>query len=157
MPLPGDQNVTAQIISDGALLADGGCVTRVEAIADLKLSINDPRGPVPTGKEVVYEVKVTNRGSRAAENVKIVAQFSNGIEPVGFDGADAELVPGQVLFQPIARLAGGETLVVKILAKASEGGTHRFRASVTSSDQESQHSAEETTRYYRDGDSPPAP
>ncbi|MCA9178259.1 MAG: hypothetical protein KDB14_27535 [Planctomycetales bacterium] len=155
LPVPGEQRVMAQVATNNELMATNAVVTRVVAIADLKLSIDDPRGPVPTGKEVVYEVKVTNRGSRAAQNVKVIAQFSNGIEPVTYEGHSARIVPGQVLFEPIPTLGGGQTTVLKIVAKAETAGTHRFRATVTCDEADVQHIAEETTKYFqRLGDSP---
>ena len=46
-------------------------VTTVEAIADLKLMVNDPQGPLPVGKEVVYEIVITNRGTREANNIDV--------------------------------------------------------------------------------------
>ena len=39
-------------------------MTTVEAIADLKLVINDPQGPVQIGTDMVYEIQVLNRGSK---------------------------------------------------------------------------------------------
>ena len=40
-------------------------------------------------------------------------------------------------------------IVLKVVANATQAGTHRFRATVTSSDKEAQHIAEETTRYFQ--------
>ncbi len=53
--------------------------TLVEAIADLKLVVNDPIAPAPVGGTVAYEMSITNRGSRAATNVRAVAQFSDAL------------------------------------------------------------------------------
>ncbi len=122
-------------------------ITTVEAIADLKLVVNDPIAPAPVGGLVSYELSVTNRGSRAATNVKILAQFSEGIEPLKVDGAKHQLVPGQVIFEPIATIAAGETKILKIHAKAEKSGTHRFRAEVKSDESEMRLVQEETTQY----------
>ncbi len=108
--------------------------TRVEAIADLVLSISDPIAPAPVNADVVYEVTVTNRGSRAAEDVRIVAQFSDGIEPIRTEGQNGEIVTGQVLFQPIARIEPGSAVRLKVTAKADRGGDHRFRTEVRHGD-----------------------
>jgi hypothetical protein len=85
--------VQANAVAAGAA-ASHQAETEVEAVSDLKLVINDPSGPLPTTEQAVYEVQVTNRGSQTAEQVKIVVQFSEGIEPVAFDGCEAKIVPG---------------------------------------------------------------
>ncbi len=70
--------------------------TKVEAVADLVLTVNDPTAPAPVNSEVVYEILVKNRGSKAATDIKAIAQFSQFIEPVRAEGQNAKLVPGQV-------------------------------------------------------------
>lgn len=121
--------------------------TLVEAIADLKMVINDPIAPAPVGGTVTYEMSITNRGSRAASNVRAVAQFSDGIEPTNADGAQHRIVTGQVIFEPIARIEAGETKVLRVQARASAEGTHRFRAEVRSDESEMRLVQEETTQY----------
>ena len=64
------------------LVATTESVTRVEAIADLRLEVKDPEGPVPVGGDASYEFHVHNRGTKAAENVEVMAYFSNGVEPI---------------------------------------------------------------------------
>jgi len=121
--------------------------TVVEAIADLKMVINDPIAPAPVGGTVTYEMSITNRGSRAASNVLAVAQFSDGIEPTNADGAQHRIVTGQVIFEPIARIEAGETKVLRVQARASAEGTHRFRAEVRSDESDMRLVQEETTQY----------
>ncbi len=53
---------------------------------------------------MTYEINLSNRGTKAAETVRVVAQFSNGIEPLRAEGQTGEVLTGQVLFSPIARL-----------------------------------------------------
>ncbi len=106
--------------------------TSVVAIADLKLAVFDPQAPAPVGADVTYEVHVNNRGSKAAEDVRVVAQFGHGIEPVRVQGHDGEVVTGQVLFAPIDRIEPGQKVVLKVIAQADKPGDHRFRAEVRS-------------------------
>ncbi|MEZ6111681.1 MAG: CARDB domain-containing protein [Pirellulaceae bacterium] len=146
---PGENRLEVQVRGAADIAADRIVATRVEAIADLKLVVNDPKGPKPVGEEVVYEIEVTNRGTKAAEQINVVAQFSEGIEPVRAEGSQAELVPGQVLFHPIGRLEPGQKLTLKVTAKASTEGNHRFRAEVTCDQPETRLAAEDSTRYYK--------
>jgi hypothetical protein len=141
------------------LTAATTCITRVEALADLKLLINDPQGPVPTGEPMVYELRIMNRGTKAAEGVQIAAFFSEGVEPIAVEGGSAELGVGQVVFQPIARIGAGQQVILKISAKADRAGTHTFRTEVVCSSPQTELAAQETTQFYENtasgaGDSP---
>jgi uncharacterized repeat protein (TIGR01451 family) len=122
--------------------------TTVEAVSDLKLVINDPSGPLPMTEQAVYEVQVTNRGSQSAQQVKIVVQFSEGIEPVAFDGCEARIVPGQVLCKPLQALGAGEQVTLRIKAKSQAVGTHQFRVEVTAADADTRLVSEGTTRFF---------
>jgi Domain of unknown function DUF11/CARDB len=126
-----------------------GCITAVEAIADLKLVVNDPIAPAPVDGVATYELTITNRGSLAATNVRALAQFSEGIEPINADGAQHKVLTGQVVFEPIASIQPGETKSLKIYAKAGAAGVHRFRAEVRSDETEMRLVQEETTQYLQ--------
>ena len=76
--------------------------------------MNDPRGPTPVGEDALYEVHIVNRGTKAAEQISVATQFSDGIEPVESTGGGADIVTGQVLFHPIPRIAPGEEIMLKI-------------------------------------------
>jgi uncharacterized repeat protein (TIGR01451 family) len=130
------------------LKADASVATQVEAIADLKLTVKDPKGPIPVGQEVTYEIQIINRGTEAATEVNVVGQFSEGIEPTATGGMRAEIAEGQAVFAPISRIAPEETVQLTVTARATTGGNHVFRASVQCSDPETRLVAEDTTRYY---------
>lgn len=128
--------------------AEASIQTEVEAVADLKLVVNDPTGPLPVDRPAVYEVQVVNRGTQAAHQVRIVMQFSEGVEPEAFEGCQARIVPGQVLCQPLPELGAGEQVTLRIKAKAQQAGAHRFRVEVTSPDASGRLVTEGTTRFY---------
>ena len=145
----GPNQVTARVQGSQQTTATDVVQTIVEAIADLKLSVNDPHGPVPVGKEVVYEILVTNRGSREATNIEVVAQFADGIEPTAADGHRGEVLPGQVVFQPIRSLAAGEQISLKVTARAHQSGNLRFRAELNCADPDTRLASEENTRFFQ--------
>lgn len=124
--------------------------TMVEALADLKLSVSDPSGPVAVGTQAVYEIHVVNRGSNTARNVNIVALFSEGIEPEQAEGNSYTVADGRVSFRSIEELQAGRDVTLRIKARALRAGTHVFRAEVLCSDLEIKLAAEETTRFYAD-------
>jgi hypothetical protein len=106
--------------------------TRVESIADLVLTVNDPVAPAPVGTEVAYEIIVRNRGSREATQVRAIAQFSHGIEPRRVEGHSGEVLTGQVLFDPIPRIGAGQEVRMRVIAQADRAGHHRFRSEIRS-------------------------
>lgn len=148
---PGENTLemTTEVEQD-ALNTTKSLTTHVVALADLKLEVADPKGPVAVGKEAVYEVRVRNRGSNTAEQVNVVALFSEGIEPVRVEGGQHTIDNGRVAFRTIESLPAGRDIVFTIRAVASQAGTHVFRTEVLCRELETKLAAEETTRYYLD-------
>ncbi|MCI0359895.1 MAG: hypothetical protein L0211_15570 [Planctomycetaceae bacterium] len=144
----GANRLAVQAQAPSAGTASGEIETLVEAAADLKLSVNDPSGPLATSELATYEVQVTNRGSDAARQVKIVMQFGEGIEPIAFEGAEGKIVPGQVVCQPLNELGPGEQVTMRVKARADRAGTHQFRVEVIASESESRLVSEGTTRFF---------
>lgn len=126
-------------------------VTNIDAIADLHLTVVDPVAPAPVGQSVVYEIVIANRGKKAASDVEVIAQFSDGIEPTRVEGHTGQIVPGQAVFNSIPSIGPGEKLVLRVLAQASKAGVHRFRVEVKSQGSETDLLEEESTRYLATG------
>jgi hypothetical protein len=125
-------------------------VTNVIAVADLKLLVADPKGPVPVGREAVYEITIANRGRSAAANVQVVGLFSEGIEPVSVEGATASIANGRVGFAELPTIQPGAETKFRIKAKGLVAGTHLFRAEVLCSELDIKLAAEESTQFYVD-------
>lgn len=126
-------------------------ITKVIAIADLKLEVSDPKGPVAIGEEAKYEVRILNRGTSAAKDVQIVGLFSEGIEPIACEGIGHTISNGRVSIKTIESLAAGSEIVFTIRAKASRAGSHVFRAEVLCSELDTKLAMEETTRFFEMG------
>jgi len=135
----------ARSAGNGATLAEAIAV--LDPIVDLTLTVIDPIAPAPVGQDVQYDMVILNRGSRPARAVKVVAQFSNGIEPIRAEGVMGKLVPGQVIFDSIDTIGPGQQITLRVVAKAAEAGVHRFRAELQCEDGETQLIEEESTRY----------
>lgn len=147
---PGTSRLEVSASADGDLTASAEASTDVEAVADLRLEVSDPAGPVPVGADALYEVEIRNRGSKSADEVEVAAYFSRGIEPVSAEGAPNKIIPGQVVFEKISSLAPGQSLRLKIRAKAEVAGNHVFRAEVLSKPAGARLVSEETTYFYGD-------
>jgi uncharacterized repeat protein (TIGR01451 family) len=148
---PGANRVQILAAAAGDLSDSAAATTNVEALADLKLEVADPPGPLAVGDEMVYEVHIRNRVSKAAENVDVATFFSNGIEPVSAQGAQHDINPGQVVFRPIASIPPASETVLKVKARADQPGNHIFRVEVNCASVGAKLASEETTLFYGDG------
>ena len=151
LALSGANHLQFNSAAEDDLVAAAESVTRVEAMADLRLDVKDPEGPVPVGSDAAYELCVRNRGTKAAENVEVLVYFSSGVEPLRAEGQTHHISPGQVVFDPISALPPGAELVLKVRAKAGVAGNHVFRAEVHCKSIGTRLVREEVTHYYQDG------
>ncbi len=149
---PGDNRLEVKTVAEGDLNAVASVSTQVEALADLKLSVNDPQGAVAVGDDVTYEVRIVNRGTKAAEDIQIYGYFSEGIEPTSVQGWKGSLSEGEVVLQSIPRLGPGQEMLVRIQAQARRAGDHVFRAEVESKEPQTKLAVEEWTRFYAGDD-----
>lgn len=138
--------------AESGLTDAASATTAVQALADLKLEVTDPRGPIPVGEEMVYEIRVINRGTKAAQDVEVIAFFSPGVEPVSVHGGGHQISAGQVVFHPIASVPVESEIVYKIVAKAVRAGDHIFRAEVRCQEIGTRLASEETTRFFAESD-----
>jgi hypothetical protein len=150
LALSGAARLEAVSTADDELTATAEATTHVEALADLRLEIRDPDGPIPVGEETSYELRVRNRGTKTAENVEVVVYFSSGVEPTSADGHPHRVSPGQVVFNPIPALAPGAEVVLKVQARGETAGNHIFRAEVHCKPLGTRLVREETTHFYQD-------
>jgi hypothetical protein len=143
----GEIKLDSMIQSQGGGKATAEVAVKIESVSDLKLLVIDPIAPAPVGQDVVYDLTIVNRGSRTAKAVKLLAQFSHGIEPIRTEGGVAQVLPGQVVFEPIESIEPGQEVTLRVVALAAEPGMHRFRAELECEESETQLIQEETTRY----------
>lgn len=143
----GDNRITVQCTANSATPVQCSSTTQVKAVTDLKLFVTDPVAPAPVNGEVEYELTLVNRGSKAAEQVTVVAMFSKDIEPMRAEGHRSQIATGQVRFQPISRIEPGQTISLKVFAQAASAGMHRFRAEVRTSEAEVKLVQEQSTEF----------
>lgn len=144
----GENRIEGRAQGAGNLSAAEMVTTQVEALADLKLTVNEPKGPRSIAEEGVYEIQIVNRGTKGADNVSVVMHFSDGLEPASAEGSQAELVRGQVAFKSLGRIEAGQQLSLKVRAKAERPGNHRFRVEVQCAEPETQLLSEGVTRFF---------
>jgi len=129
--------------------------TFVEAIADLVLKLENPQRPIEVGKAAYHTITITNRGSKPAENVEVIAAFAGGVTPLDVEGSKAKINKdplgkngGQVFFDKIPVINPKQTVVLKIKAKSDVPGNKRVRAEMSCPGIDIHSIQEESTRYY---------
>ncbi|GAA4422202.1 hypothetical protein [Bremerella cremea] len=134
--------------ADQGLNSQHEMVTRVESVADLKLAVNDPTGPIPVGQEVEYEFRLNNRGTKEARGVMMTISFGNSIEPIAIEGGKGTIQGDVVQMSPVASVNAGQEVVVKVKARGRSEGNHTFRAEVRCEDPTTRLAIEESTHFY---------
>ncbi|GHT33978.1 hypothetical protein FACS189427_00500 [Planctomycetales bacterium] len=134
--------------SSGLIAGTSGSVS-AEAIADLKMDVENPQGPVEVGQEATYTINVSNRGTKPAEDVEVFAAFAAGLEPFAVEGANGTMNNGQVVFDKIPSVSAGQTITLKIKVRAEESGKHRMRAEVNCPGVNAHLLFEQATYYYK--------
>lgn len=145
----GEARMEFGVRSVGGLTAADFVTTKVEALADLTLEVVDPRGPQAVGRDVIYELHIKNRGTKAANNVMVSGEFSDNIDPVAGKGAVATIKgDGVITFAPIRMINVGESVILKVVANSKGPGTHTFRAIVECKAQDIRRVSEGTTKFF---------
>jgi hypothetical protein len=145
---PGENRLEALVAAEGDLRVLASTSTRIMAVADLVLEVADMPGPLPVTEDMVYTVRVRNRGSSSAQEIEVVAYFSAGVEPASVEGGLHEIGPGRVLFRPISSLAAGGEQIYRIKARATASGNHKMRVELACRALGTQLTQELTTLFY---------
>jgi uncharacterized repeat protein (TIGR01451 family) len=143
----GNAQVAATAAAATELSTDALASVQVQAMADLALSIEDPSGPVAVGDPAEYRLTIRNRGTKRAEDVRVVVSLDEGVSPIEISGARYGLGSGQIVFDSFPAIeAGGET-VLTVRAESTTPGNHPFRVEVTAA-MGVRLSSEESTYFY---------
>lgn len=123
----------------------------VEGVAGILYEVVDLADPIEVGGETVYEIRVVNQGSKTATNVQVVAILPNEMKAVAADGPTRyELAAGQVRFQGLARLAPKADTSYRIRVQGLAPGDTRLRVQLTTDENRTPITKEESTRIYSD-------
>jgi uncharacterized repeat protein (TIGR01451 family) len=103
--------------------------------AELSMTVADLRDPVSTGKEVTYEIRITNRGAGPDQQVALIVTIPDGMQlaALGATGPSEAKSEGQrIRFEPVAELPAGQTLTYRVRVRTTRAGDVKLRAELTS-------------------------
>lgn len=122
----------------------------VEGMAALTFETRALENLIEIGGETVIEIRVTNRGSKAASNVQVAVLMPPGLQAVDAKGDSQHAVQGnQVNFAPVVQLAPGAEAIFHVTARGEAPGDQRAKVRVTSQD-EQPITKEASARVYSD-------
>jgi uncharacterized repeat protein (TIGR01451 family) len=125
--------------------------TRVEGASSLLLEVVDTEDPIEVGAETTYEVRITNTGSKAEADIKLVGilpdkmQLKSATGPTRFQKKEQEIV-----FEALPKLEPKADAIYRITVKAMAAGDVRFKAQITSASLTEPVMEMESTRIYED-------
>jgi uncharacterized repeat protein (TIGR01451 family) len=148
---PGEQRIRVEGKADLRLEHAFEQPVLVETLSEIQFSVADTADPIEVGSETTYEIKLQNRGSRAASQVRVAVEFPAELTPMGGDGPTAVAVRGQQLvIEPMARLAPNGQATYRVRARGAAKGDPRIRVLVASDESPTPVTKEESTRVYSD-------
>jgi hypothetical protein len=139
----------ARASSEHGAIADAEFATVVEGTPSLAMHVKDLEDPVEVSSETTYEIRVRNEGSAGARSVGVVCELPLGMSLVSAQGPTEYVADQQVLrFKPLPELAAGQFQVFKVRVAATNPGTLRFKAHLSSESIDEPLTAEELTKFY---------
>jgi uncharacterized repeat protein (TIGR01451 family) len=123
----------------------------IEGVAAVLFQVADIEDPIGVGGETVYEVRAVNRGSKAADNVRLTIELPPEMKPLSAEGPSRHRIEGnRVVFDGLARLAPKADTAYRIRVKAVGAGDLRARFLLQTDDMQSPVTKEESTRVFAD-------
>ncbi len=128
------------------------CLKLLPAPGKVAVSIAALVEPTQVGKEVPYEIRITNTNNRPLARVVVEVEFPEQLQPVriGTTGPTSYRIQGRrIIFEPLEQLAGLATQSYRVRAKAVQPGEAVVKVKVTTAADPQGTTAEETTTVFR--------
>ena len=123
----------------------------VEGLAAILFEVADVADPIEIGGETAYEIRVINQGTRAADNLQLVALLPAELKGLAAEGPTRGSVErDRVVFEPLARLAPKADTTYRIRVQGLAPGDQRVRIQLKTDDMSAPVTKEESTRVYAD-------
>ncbi len=146
---PGDAKLLIKSKAQQGLADEREEVVTIEGLAAINFQLSDVSDPIEAGGQTAYEVRVTNPGSKAASNVRLVALLPRQMKAISADGPVRYKIEGQrVVFEPLKQLAPKANTSFTIKVQAVEPGDLRVQVQVSTDEIPEPVTKEENTRVY---------
>jgi uncharacterized repeat protein (TIGR01451 family) len=136
------------------LRAEDKATTQVLGLPGFRVELVDLTDPVPVGGKTTYKIDVTNQGSLAGDQVKIVARIPEQMKFLTATGPAKYTVEDsgrRVVFEPIDGVAPGKKLTYLVDVLAEKAGVAVFHMEMTASALSSPVEEQESTNIFQPG------
>lgn len=148
---PGEQRLRVEGKADLGLAVSGEQVVEVLQSAELLHTVKDADEVIEVGSETTYLIKVSNVGTKAATNVRVVALLPPEIKGTAGEGPTRATGDAtRILFEPLPQLNPQEEVTFKVQAQGVAAGDHIVRVQLSSDEWPTPVTREESTRVYED-------
>jgi uncharacterized repeat protein (TIGR01451 family) len=148
---PGEQRLRVEGKADLGLTVSGEQVVEVMQSAELLHTVKDADEVIEVGSETTYLIKVSNVGTKAATNVRVVALLPPEIKGTAGEGPTRATGDAtRIVFEPLSRLNPQEEVTFKVQAQGVAAGDHIVRVQLSSDEWPTPVTREESTRVYED-------
>jgi len=148
---PGEQRLRAEGRARQGLTDEQEQITLVEGLAALLFEVVDVADPIEVKGETEYEIRIVNQGSKAADNVQLMAMLPPELKFVSAEGPTGHAVDGQrILFEPLGRLSPKADTTYRVAVQGLQPGDLRMKVQLLTDDMRQPVTKEESTRVYSD-------
>ncbi|HYC76821.1 MAG TPA: DUF11 domain-containing protein [Planctomycetota bacterium] len=137
-----------------AAAVSANAVTAVEGIPALLLEVIDLDDPIEIGKDVTYEIVVTNQGSAVGSNITIRVGLDEAMKFVSAGGAtNAQAAPtaaegGNFTYVALPALPAKQKAVWRVTVRATKAKDARLAVSMNADQIDRPYEETEGTRFY---------
>jgi len=149
MAQPGTLPVSATAVGTLAPEARTSCETKIVGIPALLIDAVDLDDPVEVGREVTYNIKVTNQGSIPCTNLRLVCTLPDSESFVSGSGPTAVQAEGrEVKTGPITSFAPKSVVTWSVTVKVLSADDARFKVNLHADEFKQPIYEEESTHLY---------
>jgi uncharacterized repeat protein (TIGR01451 family) len=148
--LAGAMAVRAVAQAGPKLNARAEAIIHADGVPALLFEVADVEDPVEMGKEALYEIKLANTGTMPCTNIRITATLSEGLVPTQVASTVPHQLVGQTMvFEPVAKLPVKGELLLRVKAKGTVPGDHRFKVQLSCDQFKQPVVKEESTSFFQ--------
>jgi uncharacterized repeat protein (TIGR01451 family) len=140
---------TATVTAYCAETATASTQTMITGLPAIRMDVIDLEDPIEVGHPTTYVITVTNQGTAADTNIRIVCHLEDKVQYISSAGDTSGMIMGNAIsFAPLHSLAPRDRATWRIVVKGVSPGDVRFRVTMSSDQLARPVEETEATRLY---------
>lgn len=155
---PGQRDQPVSAGGAPGLQVQDEAAVEIHGLPAFRMEVVDLQDPIDVGGKTTYKIDVTNQGTLAGNEVRIVANVPPEMRPLKATGPSAYKIEGQrVTFEPVNALQPGQALTYTVEVEALRPGTAIFEVELKSATLSGAVKEQEPTTIKQSGQRQQAP